>query len=559
MGTPSKTTKHQEQHQETRMEKLTKYPSHELAAIINTYDSMTYFDAIKNTWKYIKRNGLQDKTDKKLINCDFKLKELCDGKDQVHMTEVTKYICDGMRNHPVTPLVMATDTPTAERSVTTCIQPIIIQSPATSSTVMVSSSEAPQTMRASQLIEQPAQAQQIIHVAPNKTWVNKRFVLLTCMGILAATAVSSIVILNKSCNGKLLQLGDSIIEDLSSVITVTDIGAVDGNSDSVIQAGILSANTNIDANFFTHVDLTHIDATHVKLTPAVGDGRYTGFVEITYRARVSLETLFNDNYTQGSVNLSSDDVATNEQYIKDYILASVFDGTGSELEVNFWDHVDLTTNTDTNAIVKIATLTAIPSAANIYFYGSATITYKAKVLTPIAWGGMVGFETLYFENIPTIADVKDAYLAKYAELGFEWDNSAITITTPVPSASPNTWDSTMTIASHDRYIDQVIALTLKRNTNISTVLPNRTGLSIQLSSISSVEDLIASIQNALETTIGNQVPMGASWVSFWNKVEITVPSTYVPGVTSSVEAIITLKSDVTEYCGTPIILTIALI
>ena len=43
-------------------------------------------------WDYIKKNGLQDKKDKKQINSDEKLKPVFNGKKQVSMFEMTKLV-----------------------------------------------------------------------------------------------------------------------------------------------------------------------------------------------------------------------------------------------------------------------------------------------------------------------------------------------------------------------------------------------------------------------------------------------------------------------------------
>jgi chromatin remodeling complex protein RSC6 len=47
---------------------------------------------IKNLWAYIKKNGLQDKVNKRLINADEKLKKIFGGKSVVNMFEMTKHV-----------------------------------------------------------------------------------------------------------------------------------------------------------------------------------------------------------------------------------------------------------------------------------------------------------------------------------------------------------------------------------------------------------------------------------------------------------------------------------
>jgi chromatin remodeling complex protein RSC6 len=49
-------------------------------------------EIMKKTWGYIKKNGLQDKKNRRQINADDKLKALFGGKANVTMFEMTKYI-----------------------------------------------------------------------------------------------------------------------------------------------------------------------------------------------------------------------------------------------------------------------------------------------------------------------------------------------------------------------------------------------------------------------------------------------------------------------------------
>ena len=46
----------------------------------------------KKLWLYIKKNGLQDKKNKRMINADDKLKPVFGGKGQVSMFEMTKLV-----------------------------------------------------------------------------------------------------------------------------------------------------------------------------------------------------------------------------------------------------------------------------------------------------------------------------------------------------------------------------------------------------------------------------------------------------------------------------------
>ena len=47
---------------------------------------------VKKLWAYIKRNGLQDKKNRRNINADAKLKAVFHGKGTVNMFEMTKLV-----------------------------------------------------------------------------------------------------------------------------------------------------------------------------------------------------------------------------------------------------------------------------------------------------------------------------------------------------------------------------------------------------------------------------------------------------------------------------------
>ena len=49
-------------------------------------------EIIKKIWEYIKKNNLQDKTNKRMINADDKLKPLFGGKQQISMFELAKVV-----------------------------------------------------------------------------------------------------------------------------------------------------------------------------------------------------------------------------------------------------------------------------------------------------------------------------------------------------------------------------------------------------------------------------------------------------------------------------------
>ncbi len=66
-------------------------PSPELAAVVGA-DPLPRSQITKQLWAYIKKNGLQDTKDKRLINADNKLKKIFDGKAVVNMFEMTKLV-----------------------------------------------------------------------------------------------------------------------------------------------------------------------------------------------------------------------------------------------------------------------------------------------------------------------------------------------------------------------------------------------------------------------------------------------------------------------------------
>jgi chromatin remodeling complex protein RSC6 len=66
-------------------------PSAALAAVIGA-NGMPRTEVTKKIWAYIKRNGLQDKKNRRMINADDKLKPVFGGKSQVSMFEMTKLV-----------------------------------------------------------------------------------------------------------------------------------------------------------------------------------------------------------------------------------------------------------------------------------------------------------------------------------------------------------------------------------------------------------------------------------------------------------------------------------
>ena len=66
-------------------------PSDDLGAIIG-HKPMPRSEVTKKVWDYIKANGLQDQTNRRMINADDKLRKIFGGKNQVSMFEMTALV-----------------------------------------------------------------------------------------------------------------------------------------------------------------------------------------------------------------------------------------------------------------------------------------------------------------------------------------------------------------------------------------------------------------------------------------------------------------------------------
>jgi chromatin remodeling complex protein RSC6 len=66
-------------------------PSSTLAAVVGN-SPMPRTEVTSKLWGYIKKNNLQDKTNRRMINADDKLREVFGGKRQVSMFEMTKLV-----------------------------------------------------------------------------------------------------------------------------------------------------------------------------------------------------------------------------------------------------------------------------------------------------------------------------------------------------------------------------------------------------------------------------------------------------------------------------------
>lgn len=66
-------------------------PDDKLAAIVGS-KAIPRSEITKKVWDYIKKNGLQDKKKRTLINADDSMRAVFGGKSQVSMFEMTKLV-----------------------------------------------------------------------------------------------------------------------------------------------------------------------------------------------------------------------------------------------------------------------------------------------------------------------------------------------------------------------------------------------------------------------------------------------------------------------------------
>jgi len=66
-------------------------PDAKLAAVVGS-NPLPRTEMTKKLWAYIKKNGLQDKKNKRMINADDALKAVFNGKSQVSMFDMTKLV-----------------------------------------------------------------------------------------------------------------------------------------------------------------------------------------------------------------------------------------------------------------------------------------------------------------------------------------------------------------------------------------------------------------------------------------------------------------------------------
>jgi upstream activation factor subunit UAF30 len=66
-------------------------PSAALAEVVGN-KAMPRTEIVSQIWKYIKKNGLQDKKNRRMINADAKLKPVFGSKSQISMFELAKVV-----------------------------------------------------------------------------------------------------------------------------------------------------------------------------------------------------------------------------------------------------------------------------------------------------------------------------------------------------------------------------------------------------------------------------------------------------------------------------------
>jgi upstream activation factor subunit UAF30 len=71
-------------------------PDAALSAVIGG-TPMPRTEVTKKIWGYIKKNGLQDSKNRRMINADDKLRDVFGGKKQVSMFEMTKLVNKHMK------------------------------------------------------------------------------------------------------------------------------------------------------------------------------------------------------------------------------------------------------------------------------------------------------------------------------------------------------------------------------------------------------------------------------------------------------------------------------
>ncbi|HEY8175929.1 MAG TPA: SWIB/MDM2 domain-containing protein [Gemmatimonadaceae bacterium] len=71
-------------------------PDASLSAVVGS-TPIPRTEVTKKLWQYIKRNGLQDNVNRRMINADDKLRAVFGGKGKVSMFEMTKLVSKHMK------------------------------------------------------------------------------------------------------------------------------------------------------------------------------------------------------------------------------------------------------------------------------------------------------------------------------------------------------------------------------------------------------------------------------------------------------------------------------
>ena len=71
-------------------------PSAALSEVVGS-KALPRTEVVKKMWAYIKKNGLQDKKNKRMINSDAKLKAIFANKGQVSMFDMNKHLAKHLK------------------------------------------------------------------------------------------------------------------------------------------------------------------------------------------------------------------------------------------------------------------------------------------------------------------------------------------------------------------------------------------------------------------------------------------------------------------------------
>ena len=69
-------------------------PDAALSAVLGSNKPCSRPDVVSKMWAYIRKNGLQDNKNRRMINTDEKMKAVCGNKKQISMFELNKYISE---------------------------------------------------------------------------------------------------------------------------------------------------------------------------------------------------------------------------------------------------------------------------------------------------------------------------------------------------------------------------------------------------------------------------------------------------------------------------------